>query len=100
MGRTMACMALPAFHTLGFATQVLGPLYGLYKVALYPPVADVPSKLPIMPTTDNIIEHSQRTGCEEMIGIPAMYQVWMLKENTVRYLASLKLVVSPKDLVS
>lgn len=92
-------MALPAFHTIGFASQVIRGLYGLCKVALYPPVADAPSKLPVIPTPDNIIDHSQRTHCEEMMGVPAIYQVWALKEDTVQYLATLKLAVSSKNVL-
>lgn len=92
--RTVGGMALPAFHTLGFASQVLRSTYGLCNIALYPPIADATSKLPVMPTPDNIIEHARRTGCEDLVGIPALFQVWVQQKETVDYLASLKLVVS------
>ncbi|KAF5318761.1 hypothetical protein D9619_011064 [Psilocybe cf. subviscida] len=91
--RTLGVMALPAFHTLGLTSHVLRAAYGLCTVALYPPIADTPSKLPVMPTPDNIIEHMRRTGCEDLVSIPALFNIWVQQKDTVEYLASLKLVV-------
>jgi hypothetical protein len=91
--RTIGGMALPAFHTLGFASQIVRSTYGLCRIALYPPIADTPSKLPVMPTPDNVIEHARRIGCDDLIGIPAPFQVWVQQKDTIQYLASLKFVV-------
>lgn len=92
--RTVGGMALPGFHALGFASQVLRAAYGLCKVALYPPIADTPSKLPVMPTPDNIIDHARRNGCDHLVSIPALFQIWAQQKDAIEYLASCKVVVS------
>ncbi|KAJ7153103.1 putative aminoadipate reductase [Mycena crocata] len=85
-------MALPSFHTLGLYLQVLQPLSG-NPVALYPPTALSPAALPMMPSPNNILEHTRKTNCKTLLAIPALVSVWAASPDAVAYLATLSMVV-------
>lgn len=91
---SIACMHLPAFHTLGVISQLLHSMYALSIIALYPPTAFTPSQLPIMPTPDNILDHIRKTKSESLITIPSLLQIWAQDKQSVETLATLKMIVS------
>ena len=86
-------MHLPPFHTLGFMVQILYALRSCTTVALYPPVTRRPDLLPIMPTPQNILDHTRRTKSTGIITIPSIIQVWSQDLKSVDFLKSLEFVV-------
>ena len=86
-------MHLPPFHTLGFMVHILYALRSCTTVALYPPVAKRTDLLPIMPTPQNILEHTRRTKSTGIITIPSIIQIWSQDPRSVDFLKSLKFVV-------
>ena len=86
-------MHLPPFHTLGFMVQILYALRSCTTVALYPPVTKRPDLLPIMPTPQNILDHTRRTGSTGIIAIPSIVQIWAQDPRSVDFLKSLDFVV-------
>ena len=89
----IAGMHLPPFHTLGFMVQILYALRSCTTVALYPPVTRRPDLLPIMPTPQNILDHTRRTKSTGIITIPSIIQVWSQDLKSVDFLKSLEFVV-------
>lgn len=89
----IAGMHLPPFHTLGFMVQILYALRSCTTVALYPPVTKRTDLLPIMPTPQNILEHTRRTKSTGIITIPSIIQIWSQDPRSVDFLKSLKFVV-------
>ncbi|KAJ3503559.1 hypothetical protein NLJ89_g8377 [Agrocybe chaxingu] len=87
-----AGMPLPAFHTLGIITHLLCGFYGMVPIGLYPPIATTPQAQPMMPTPQNILEHTARTKCNSMIIIPALLQIWASDEKAVKFLSTLEYV--------
>ncbi|KAF8816011.1 putative aminoadipate reductase [Phlegmacium glaucopus] len=89
----IAGMHLPPFHTLGFMVQVLYALRSCTTIGLFPPVAKKPHLLPIMPTPENILDHTRRTKSNGIIAIPSIIQVWSQDPKSVEILKSLEFVV-------
>ena len=73
--------------------QILYALRSCTTVALYPPVTKRPDLLPIMPTPQNILDHTQRTKSNGIITIPSIIQVWSQDPPSVNFLKSLEFVV-------
>ncbi|KAF8054252.1 putative aminoadipate reductase [Lyophyllum atratum] len=88
----IAGMMLPSFHTLGIYTQVLYTLFGMNSVGVYPPQVWTREGTPVMPTPDNILEHTRRTKANAMITIPALLQVWAQDPGAVELLKTLEFV--------
>ncbi|KAF8896177.1 hypothetical protein BD779DRAFT_1608500 [Infundibulicybe gibba] len=88
----LGCMPLPPFHTLGFHTQLLVPLYGLVPIAMYPPLVTTRDSLPMIPSPENILEHTRRTHSSGMITIPAFIQIWAQSSAAIEILKSQKIV--------
>ncbi|KAF9477786.1 acetyl-CoA synthetase-like protein [Pholiota conissans] len=88
----MAGHALPAFHTLGIFVHILVSQYSMTPVGLYPPMATTPTSTPMTPSPDNILDHTMRTGCNCMMIIPALLQIWSHDKKAVELLASLEFV--------
>jgi acyl-CoA synthetase (AMP-forming)/AMP-acid ligase II len=89
----IAGMHLPPFHTLGFMIQVVCVLRACRTVALYPPVTKRPDLLPIAPTPQNILDHTQRTKSKGMFITPSIIEVWSHDPKAVDFLKSLEYVV-------
>ncbi|KDR79170.1 hypothetical protein GALMADRAFT_1363110 [Galerina marginata CBS 339.88] len=85
----MGGQALPAFHTLGIILQVLCGLYGMVPIGLYPPIATTPTSQPMIPTPGNILDHVVRSGCNSVMVIPALLQIWAQDKKAVEILAGL-----------
>jgi hypothetical protein len=89
-------MHLPPFHTLGFIVQVLYALRSCTTIALYPPITKRPDLLPVMPTPQNVLDHTRRTKSNGIIIIPSIIQIWSQDPRSVDFLKSLEFVVSKK----
>ncbi|KAF7360648.1 General substrate transporter [Mycena venus] len=92
MPHPLAGMPIPSFHMSGIQVLFLHALYGRIPVALYPPTATSPDALPIFPSPENVLEHSQRTGCRVIVILPALIIAWAQFPESVKYLATLDLV--------
>ncbi|KAG6906942.1 putative NRPS-like protein biosynthetic cluster [Tephrocybe rancida] len=88
----IAGMMLPSFHTLGVYTQVLYTLVGVNSVGVYPPQVTSREATPMMPTPDNILDHTRRTKSNSMITIPALLQIWAQSPEAVDLLKTLEFV--------
>ena len=73
--------------------QILYALRSCTTVALYPPVTKRPDLLPIMPTPQNILDHTRRTKSTGIITIPSIIQIWSQDHKSVDFLKSLEFVV-------
>ncbi|KAF8901181.1 acetyl-CoA synthetase-like protein [Gymnopilus junonius] len=87
---TLGAMALPPFHTLGLAVQTLVGLYSMVPIGLYPPIATTPHSMPMIPTPGNILDHLVRSGCNCLIIIPALLQIWSQDKKAIDILSQLE----------
>ncbi|KAJ7157427.1 putative aminoadipate reductase [Mycena filopes] len=85
--------ALPAFHTLGMLTQLLGPVLTTGTACIYPPVS-TPTEyvIPANPTPASALENAKRTRATGITAVPAFLLDWQSPAD-VEYLKTLKLVV-------
>ncbi|KNZ74034.1 Linear gramicidin synthase subunit D [Termitomyces sp. J132] len=88
----IGAMMLPSFHTLGIYVQVLYPLFGLISVGVYPPQVTSREMTPMIPTPENILEHTRRTKSNSMMTIPALLQIWAQSIEAVDLLKTLYFV--------
>ncbi|KNZ79425.1 L-aminoadipate-semialdehyde dehydrogenase large subunit [Termitomyces sp. J132] len=88
----IGAMMLPSFHTLGIYVQVLYPLFGLISVGVYSPQVTSREMTPMIPTPENILEHTRRTKSNSMITIPALLQIWAQSIESVDLLKTLYFV--------
>ena len=86
-------MHFPPFHSLGFTVHNLCALRSCTTAALYPPVTKRPDLLPIMPTPQNILDHTRRTKSTGITAIPSIIQIWSQDPRSVDFLKSLEFVV-------
>ncbi|KAJ6517506.1 hypothetical protein C8R47DRAFT_1255155 [Mycena vitilis] len=71
----LAVGALPAFHTMGMTTQLLGPILCGGPACIYPPASSATeSKIPPSPTATNAIENAKRPNADGIAAVPAMIQ--------------------------
>ncbi|KAJ3918426.1 acetyl-CoA synthetase-like protein [Lentinula edodes] len=89
----IGAMALPPFHAFAFYAQFACALYSAITVALYPPIITEANMLPIMPTSDNILLHLQRTKSNCTTVVPAMLQIWSRSDSDIDVLRSLEIVI-------
>lgn len=66
--------ALPPFHTIGIASQVLAPLAAGQPTSLFPPRA-VENAPPMVPTPEVTIENAKKTGCNAIFSVPVFLEV-------------------------
>lgn len=87
-------MSLPPFHIYGLMMQLYVPFTCVVTAALYPPrtIMDV-NVHPVVPTTDNILEHSCITKCNVLMCIPAFLEQWATSPDVVNLLKTFDLVV-------
>ena len=95
--RELSCvgtMHLPAFHALGTIMHFIVPLSSITTVALYPPtsLADH-TRLPIIPSSDNIIEHCNRTDVDVLVAVPSFLETWNVEPASIEWLKTLHFVV-------
>ncbi|KAJ7634662.1 hypothetical protein FB45DRAFT_669383, partial [Roridomyces roridus] len=85
-------MALPSFHLFGICCQLLHPLHGLYA-AVYPPTATSTNALPMIPSPDNILQHTRATKCRSLTTVPALLAAWFHSPDSVSFLGTLHSVI-------
>lgn len=73
-GRQYGGHALPSFHTMGIAVQLLAPLASGLPGSLFPPRA-VQGAPPVVPTPQNTIGTARKTGCNTIVIVPAFLEV-------------------------
>lgn len=90
----MGVMSLPAFHIYGLTMQLYVPFACVVPAALFPPrtITDM-NDYPIVPTTNNIIEHACMTKCTILMCIPAFLEQWATSPDAVNLLKTFDLVV-------
>ncbi|KII84556.1 hypothetical protein PLICRDRAFT_117723 [Plicaturopsis crispa FD-325 SS-3] len=87
----MGAMSLPPFHAFGMNMQLFIPLWTLSSVAVFPPTSENdPRAAPMIPTSDNILEHMKRTQCNATIMVPSFVEIWEQSAEAVEYLKTLQ----------
>ncbi|EGN94883.1 hypothetical protein SERLA73DRAFT_162904 [Serpula lacrymans var. lacrymans S7.3] len=87
----LGVMLLPSFHTLGIVCSLYLPLITLRSVSVYAPTSyNDPKAIPVIPTSENIIEGVQRTNCNALIAVPAFIELWALSPSAIEILKSLR----------
>ncbi|TFY54705.1 hypothetical protein EVJ58_g8698 [Rhodofomes roseus] len=84
--------ALPPFHTMAIAVQLLAPLVSGCPTSLFPPRA-VEGDPPVIPTPQNTILNARKTSCGILATVPSFVEAWAHNDEDVKYLASLKLLI-------
>lgn len=93
-GERIGAMALPPFHAFGIILQLYLPLAYLATIATYPPQAITDWRaLPIVPTSDNILDNARRTHCKVLIAVPTFLEQWATSMEAVETLRKLDQVV-------
>ncbi|KAF8160222.1 hypothetical protein K438DRAFT_1985842 [Mycena galopus ATCC 62051] len=88
----MGVMALPPFHIYGLYQQLMQPLSGTC-CAVFPPMALVPSALPLTPSPDSILEHAQRTNCRSLVAVAVLLVAWFDSPAAMAYLKTLDNII-------
>ncbi|KZP33068.1 acetyl-CoA synthetase-like protein [Athelia psychrophila] len=77
----------PPFHGGGLTADFLAPLCSLTSVSLYPPTSFYDhAKAPVAPTSDNIIEHCERTGVTGLYAAPSFIEMWACEPESIEWL--------------
>ncbi|KAF8546313.1 acetyl-CoA synthetase-like protein, partial [Imleria badia] len=93
-GDRIGAMALPPFHALGTIMQLYLPLAYLVTVATYPPQAIRDRRaVPIVPTSDNILDSVRRTHSKVLITVPTFLAQWAVSSQAVEALTKLDQVL-------
>ncbi|KAJ7718234.1 putative aminoadipate reductase [Mycena metata] len=84
--------ALPAFHTLGMFSQLLGAVLNSGTACIYPPVSTATEyNIPAAPTPQSALENAKRTHATGITAVPAFLLEWQSPDD-IEYLRTLKLV--------
>ncbi|KZP05122.1 acetyl-CoA synthetase-like protein, partial [Athelia psychrophila] len=76
-------------HPSGMALDFFVPMTCLTSVSLYPPTSFYDhAKAPVVPTTDNIIEHCKRTGVTGVFAVPNYIESWAGEPESVKWLTT------------
>jgi acyl-CoA synthetase (AMP-forming)/AMP-acid ligase II len=68
-------MALPPFHIFGVVTQLYLPIAYLVTAVVYPPrTRNDPLALPVIPTSDNVIEQLKKIECNVFMTVPTFLE--------------------------
>lgn len=90
-----AVMHLPPFHTLGIVMQLYVPLNAVSPACIYPPTSfDDHTKPPVIPTSDNVMEHSKRLRTNICVVVPTFLERWVSEPESLEWLKTLTVVVS------
>lgn len=90
-----AVMHFPPFHSMGIYLQLYAPLGAVSPACIYPPKSfDDHTKPPVIPTSDNIIEHAKRLQATICLVVPTFLTRWFSEPKSLEWLASLSIVVS------
>jgi acyl-CoA synthetase (AMP-forming)/AMP-acid ligase II len=90
-----AVMHLPSFHAAGLIWQLCIPLASVSSISVYPPTSFTDhTKAPIIPTGDNIVEHSKKTQANTAIVVPTFIEIWSSQPEDMEWLKTLQFIVS------
>ncbi|KAF7798276.1 hypothetical protein EIP86_009494 [Pleurotus ostreatoroseus] len=84
------CMALPTFHSFGYATQFLAPFSTSCSITLYEPKSPLP---PVVPSAQNVLQISMLTKSTGIPAVPSMVETWAHSDEAIKYLATLDVLV-------
>ena len=91
----VAVMHLPSFHTLGIICQLYIPLASVASVSVYPPTSFTDhTKVPVIPTSDNIVEHAKNTHANAAVAVPTFLEIWSSQSENMEWLKTLQFIVS------
>ncbi|RDB20216.1 Non-canonical non-ribosomal peptide synthetase FUB8 [Hypsizygus marmoreus] len=90
---SVACMALPPFHSMGIYMQILNPIYGIVPAAMYPPKVFHEEDIPVMPSPNNLLEHAQANNSNAIVVVPSFLQVWSTSKEAMGYLKTLEYLI-------
>ncbi|KZP05121.1 acetyl-CoA synthetase-like protein [Athelia psychrophila] len=83
-------MHAPPSTGSGLMVDFLAPLSSLTSVSLYPPTSFYDhGKAPVVPTSDNIIEHCKRTGVTGVYVVPSYIESWACEPESVEWLKAM-----------
>ncbi|KII85651.1 hypothetical protein PLICRDRAFT_44986 [Plicaturopsis crispa FD-325 SS-3] len=86
-------MPLPPFHAFGVFMQLYIPSFALKGIALYPPTSEQGSHAhPIIPTSDNVLDHLRRNKCNAILVVPTFIEAWEQSKEAIEYLKTLEFV--------
>ncbi|KAF8550863.1 acetyl-CoA synthetase-like protein [Imleria badia] len=89
----LGVMSLPSFHIYGLMMQLYVPFACVVTAALFPPRTIIHGNVyPVIPTTDNILEHACMRRCNFIMCIPAFSEQWSTSLDAVNLLKSFDLV--------
>ncbi|EIW80241.1 acetyl-CoA synthetase-like protein [Coniophora puteana RWD-64-598 SS2] len=92
--RRLGTMALPAFHSFGYAFQVYAPLGGMVSVGLFAPTSmQDPGKAPVIPTSDSLLDAIVRTRSTVVLTVPAFVEQWAESREAVDALKRMEYVL-------
>ncbi|THH31763.1 hypothetical protein EUX98_g2444 [Antrodiella citrinella] len=80
-------MTLLTFHTIGFFLQVYVPMTTGLPVAIYTPQSPAP---PILPNPLNVLELVKLLGCNGVLVMPSIIEIWTQSEESVAFLTTLQ----------
>ncbi|KZP17736.1 acetyl-CoA synthetase-like protein [Athelia psychrophila] len=87
-------MHVPRGQIGWFTIDFLVPLSSLTSVSLYPPTSFYDhAKVPVVPTSDNIVEHCQRTGVTGVLGAPQLVELWIREPEIVEWLKAMDFMI-------
>ena len=87
-------MALPPFHSFGIVTELYTPIACLVSTVVYPPrTQNNPLAIPVIPTSDNMIECLKKVECNALMTVPIFLEQMATSEEAIEVLKKLELVV-------
>ncbi|KAF7303443.1 Acetyl-CoA synthetase-like protein [Mycena indigotica] len=89
----LAVGALPPFHAMGVFLQLIAPIFSGGTACIYPPVSMDEYRPPITATPENALDNARRAKANGIITVPAFLLEWAQREEDVRNLAALNMVM-------
>ncbi|KAJ7035832.1 acetyl-CoA synthetase-like protein [Mycena alexandri] len=91
-GLRIGATILPSFHTLGIYFQLLTPLVALCVINVAPPICPPKTSLPFVASPANALDHARATGCNSIVIIPAILEMWSSNPDSVAFLRTFHVV--------
>lgn len=87
-------MALPPFHVFGIVTELHVPIAHLVTTVVYPPrMYNDPLAQPVIPTSDNMIQHLESIKCNVLMTVPTFLEQMVESDEAIEVLKKLESVV-------
>jgi acyl-CoA synthetase (AMP-forming)/AMP-acid ligase II len=87
-------MALPPFHSFGIVTQLYLPIAYLVTSVVYPPrTQNDPLTLPVIPTSDNVIEQLKKIECNVFMTVPTFLEQMATSDELIEVLKKIDNIV-------